>query len=128
MTEINILNSHDKPFKIISALCTQYYTLYLISNDNENDKNQIFCTHQYFGSKFIEIGNKNPIALYDSAVINDDGSITLFKYIEENNIRAYHYLIPHEKAIKLAIVYCILYALGSKGSVYSLFLSEITIQ
>lgn len=127
LTEINILNSQNKPFKIISALCRQFYTLYLLSGDNERDKNKIFCAHKHFDSKFIEI-DKNPIALYDSAFINDDGSITLFNYTDKSIIKTYNYFIPHDKAIKLGIGNCILYALGSKGSVYSLFLYNLESQ
>lgn len=116
LTPIKIVDSQNKPFKIISASCYDHRTLYLISDDK--GKNKLFSSSFFHGSEFIENGDSNPIAIYNSAAINDDGSITII--YRDGYIKARRYLLPNDKAIKVANGYSAYFALGSKGNVYRL--------
>lgn len=118
LTEIKILNPNNEPYKVISAVCYDNYTLYLLSGEGE--KNKLFCTIPEYDSKFIDIGDSNPKALYNSSVINEDGSITIIINWYIGEIKTRHCFLPNEKAIKCAISHYMYIALGSKGNVYYL--------
>ena len=118
LTPIEIVDSQNKPFKIISEACYEHHTLYLISDDK--GKNKLFISFFCSGSKFIDNGDSNPIAIYNSAAINDDGSISLIDCYRNGDIKAHRYLLPNDKAIKVTSGYGYYFALGSKGKIYRL--------
>ena len=125
-TEINLTNRKSHTVKFISAVCGEFYTLYLVKDDeNENVQLAFSYKDQKDGPLFIDTGMHIPAALFggaktSAAITIDRGIIIITEniYQTQNTHLETAFLPNNDKAIKVACCDKFVYALGLSGNVY----------
>lgn len=79
-TEIIIKDNNDQQYKFVSAVCSNDFTIYLVSSQSDNyESNRIYYSYANQNSLFLNIGDTNPVALFGghstTAIIDNEGSI-----------------------------------------------------
>ncbi|KAK8896155.1 hypothetical protein M9Y10_014049 [Tritrichomonas musculus] len=119
--QIDVKNNDNQPCKFVSAVCANNYTLYLVKYPGQNDKFQLLYEQNYRIYHFLNIGDRNPIALYggyhNSAAIDSEGAILLFTRYDTALIKPV-FLPNNDKAISIACCESFYIALGSGGKAY----------
>lgn len=122
-TEILIQDLNGHTCKFLSAVCGTYYTLYLVSTENDN----IQLIYSYFNHKqlFLDINGRIPQALFggseNAAAIDSEGGILVITksvFTSSTSEIKPSFLPNNDKAIKVACCNKFIVALGSSGHVY----------
>lgn len=125
-TEFSIPEIDNKQTPI-SAVCTTFGTLYLYSNDTNDEKQLVYCDSEINEPVFLNICNQKPIALfgghYHTAAITDKGEIIFinrFAVKNSSNSPIKAVSLPNgEKASSIACGNELIVVLSVNGLVFS---------
>ena len=124
---ISLYNQQKKPYKFISVVCGQHYTLYLVSEDSATANIMLVYCHskQTSNPLFVNIGNRVPRALYGgddtSGVIDTEGGILIITKttLIPHTTKVEPLFLPNdEKPVKLACCNFFILALSKSGKVF----------
>lgn len=127
--KFEIKDGDDQSYVPISAVCGDYYTLFLISNPAANNQTHLALSHYERKDKiplFLDTKNMNIVALYggckNAAAIDSNGSIIIIycQLINTEPESMVHIttLPDNEKAINVACCDKSIYVLSSNGRVF----------
>lgn len=133
--KFEIKDNNDNIYSPLSAVCGEYYTLFLVSNPANNSQTHLALSHSDRKEKsplFLSIQNLNPVALFggckNAAAIDTNGSIILVycQMINSNQDSLVHIInLPdNEKAVSVACCDKFFVALSSSGRVYESQMSD----
>ena len=123
--EVILKDKKGQPFKFISVVCGEWYTLYLVSSKStENNYQLVYCYKNDEPLLFDTIFS-SPISLFGSndmsGVIDSSSRVIVIKYSVFGSPKARIELtsLPSgDRAVKLALCYDFVISLGSSGRVY----------
>ncbi|KAK8887327.1 hypothetical protein M9Y10_038366 [Tritrichomonas musculus] len=125
---INIRNKNGQKCKFTSAVCGEYYTLYLAFDQSKNDSFQLIYENSNDEFLFLNTGDRKPQAIFGgyekSAAIDSEGAILIVNPNE--SLINPTFLPDKDKAISVACCNNFFIALGSSGKVYKYDISSST--
>lgn len=121
-TEVIIHDQKGQPCKVISAVCENYGTLYLVSSQ-DGTSNSLYFAEAMFESFFINIGNRNPKYLFGcselaAAIDSEGGILFIMRLCRPENLIEPAFLPEGDNPIKVTFSNEFFYVLGSSGTVY----------
>lgn len=137
--EVTIKSSQGHPYKLLSAVCGDQYTLYMAEKIRKLKPNKFLLAYVYADENhcaplIITMGKNQPAALYggeeNAAVIDANGAFQIinksrFIAIESNS---QNFILPdNEKAVFIACCNKIIIVLSSIGHVFTLSVDEKSI-
>ena len=129
-TPFEFRSKDNSPCNILSAVCGTNYILYLVTELENNTKNQLAFSHTKINNQsfpiFLNIGSFNPVSLFggdsDCAAIDSNGSII---YINESLLKKLQtteicpvFLPDGEKAVSIAWYKDYIIVLSKSGRVF----------
>lgn len=80
-TKIEFKNKNDQPWKFISAVCGDNYSLFQVSGEASSDPSQLVYSRSMENTIFLNIGKRSPLSLFGgrntSAVIDTEGAVII---------------------------------------------------
>lgn len=116
-----IYDSEGKACTLLSAVCGNEYTLFLIQSPNSNQNMQLAYSHSSIKESpvFLNISGHNPVALFGglstSAAIDSEGTIIV---VTNSSSVQYLTLPGGEKSVQLACGDKYIFSLSSNGHVF----------
>ncbi|KAK8898105.1 hypothetical protein M9Y10_000374 [Tritrichomonas musculus] len=124
-TEIQFQDENGQPFKFISAVSGENYTLYQVQSESPNSKPSLIFITKNHNPIFVDINGRTPISIYGghtiSASIDNEGNIIIMneRILLASNRRALVKSLPSgDKAIQIACCEGLILVLGRSGRVY----------
>lgn len=127
-TNIELKDSRGRQLFVISAVCGECYTLYLVSLAGQKDQKFLAYSYENLKASFpviLNIGEMNPVALFfcrnSCAAIDEEGGIIyVHKSIQKSpTTKLERVFLPFaEKAVSIAWSYECVISLGSSGQVF----------
>lgn len=122
-TEIQL----GKPFKFISAVCGNKYTLYHVINDKEESQLVLALTESDL--IFVDYKNKTPAALFGgekaASIIDTEGCVAVLSRKKCKGAVISSKLPSGEKAVQVACLSDVVFVLDSKGTVFRCEIPEL---
>lgn len=127
-TKIKLKDDEGQILTPISAVCGEYYTLYLVSGNCKSGLNRLIYSNADFQTKstaILNTGGKNPVSLFGGifqcAAIDSEGAILFIheSLCNKPTKQLEQFFLPEgEKAVSVACCKDIIFSLSSNGRVF----------